>query len=253
MMEFPLDKNINAYITFFNEIYEKIIKNNDPELLKKFSVKHILNTIIPGLSRRNETIKFANSIKDSRKGKDNEILIWDDKYIYEEIRFIALSSLLAACCGVYDNINYVCRNLLKNNSNISDRKTMTDSILEFSDLNNHKSELDKIKSKYGFALALFYSIRHNIFHRLHLIGGRVNKFETKNISDGYDCPRSALIELKNKCFKVYKVGPELCCNDKLLNAFNSDGKCFLALLEILINDIDLCIGEFINYSVSLYK
>lgn len=254
MVEFPLDRDLNSYLSCFEEVYKKVKIKSEPKLLQKFGLAQpIFELINQGLNRRKEIYKFARSIIDIRKGKDDIILIWDEKYIFEEIRFIALSSLLASCCGIYDNINYICRNLLIENWKITDKKVITSSILEFADLKPHKDDIEKMKDKYGFPLALLYYIRHNIFHRKEFIGGRIDGFKTKYISDGYSCVKNRIIELKDACCKDYKVEITLCSNDGLLNIMNSDEICFLSLLELLMNDIDLCIGEFINYSINTHK
>jgi len=253
MVEFPLNKNFEIALTNFNNIYDRIIKENNPELLKRFSIKYILDTVKSGLMRRDEIIRFASSLINNKKaGTEETTIIWSDKYIFEEIRFIALSSVLSACCGVYDNINYICRQLLKSNLDKSDIDTITDTIIKASGLRNHDKELIKIKEKYGFPLALLYSIRHNIFHRLHLIGGRIHKFKSKIMSDGYDCSRRSLLELVTESLNIFKVDKNWCCDNELLDALNSDEICFLKLLKLLIKNVDLCIIELFNYSISIH-
>ncbi len=142
---------------------------------------HLKNCSV-GLEKREVAKDFLSEIKNVKcAGKPDETPFHNKIYSYRILRFNNMASYLAACWGIYDNINHSIKRILNIDLNSGDEFT---SILEMKGLPLDNDVKALLLQNYKFSSCFFYQIRNAFLHCAPSVHTGDSGFTSDLVRDG---------------------------------------------------------------------
>lgn len=155
------------------------------------------------------------------------------------MRVGALSGLLSATWGVYDNILFLCSLLLE-----CEKSMLTlPAFLDAKAVKINAAILGGIRQRYGYPVAYSYQIRNGIMHRLPFLSDWQGGFASELISDGFLVTAEGYQRITEECVRNYKIRDGEAANFNF--AGNAD-QCLLEVLDKLQVYTDNCAVELLQ-------
>lgn len=216
-------------------------KDNLDFQLKLNTAEGILQSMTSGLRVRETLRAFAQELREAKvDGDEGSVKINDRQHPFMHLRAGTLAGLLSSTWGIYDNIVYLCAQLLD-----CDRSSSS-SLSAFIDSKHIKIPapvLGSIRQRYGYPVAYSYQIRNSVIHRLPFLSDWNGRFTSHFVSDGYIVTAAGYQTLADECMKNYKIREGESTN---FNFVSNADQCLLEVLDRLQLYTDGCVTEILR-------
>jgi hypothetical protein len=210
---------------------------------------HLKNCSV-GFEKREIAKDFLSEIKNVKyAGKPDEAQFHNKIYSYRILRFNYFASYLAACWGIYDNINYSIKRILNIDINSGDEFA---SILETKGLPLDNDVKVSLLQNYRFSSRFFYQIRNVFLHCSPKVHTGDSGFISDLVGDG--------LKARKEMFKFfcdlivsrkYIGSPEV---EKSVKNQNVDKvRCLLEVCLEIESRVDQLAGKFLIVSLNQKK
>ncbi len=210
---------------------------------------HLKNCSV-GFEKREVAKDFLSEIKNVKyAGKPDEAQFHNKIYSYRILRFNNMASYLAACWGIYDNINHSIKRILDIDLNSGDEFI---SILETKGLPLDKDVMASLLKDYKFSSRFFYQIRNAFLHCTPNVHTGNSGFTSDFVIDGLKARKEMFEFFCEQIISRKYMGYSEMVRSAMDHNLNKE-RCLLEVCIEMESKVDQLAGKFLIVSLNQKK